>query len=109
MRPEFVDQMKLFRQKVYKKVKPKKLNGNFINGEMLLELCYAYTKAFNTGGIPCIENAWNSMCKAQCTKVVEEMILDYSTELSKKAEEHGFDPQKLKAIHKGVCLTLIIA
>ncbi len=94
--------MRLFRQRVFKKVRPKKLNGNFINGDMLLELCYAYTKAFNSGGVPCIESAWNGMCKAQCTKVVEDVTADYSTELSKLAEEAGHDPQKIKLLHKEV-------
>ncbi len=47
LRPEFVDQMSTLRSRVFKKVKPKVLNGKFINGEMLLELCLAYTKAIN--------------------------------------------------------------
>jgi hypothetical protein len=102
LRPEFVEQMKLFRQKIFKKVRPKKLNGNYINGDMLLELCYAYTKAFNSGGVPCIENAWNSMCKAQCTKIMEDSLISYIEELGKTAEEKGFDPQLIKASHQEI-------
>lgn len=63
LRPEFVDQMTSLRQKIFKRVKPKALNGRFITGEMLLELCTSYTDAINRGGVPCIESAWSYLCK----------------------------------------------
>ena len=43
MRPEFVTQMEALRAKIFKRVKPKSLNGRLITGETLLELCEAYT------------------------------------------------------------------
>jgi hypothetical protein len=43
LRAEFFEQMKSLRQRIFKKVKPKMLNGKFITGEMLLELCLSYT------------------------------------------------------------------
>jgi len=43
MRAEFVDQMEELRAKIFKRVKPKSLNGRNITGETLLELCEAYT------------------------------------------------------------------
>jgi len=39
------------------------LNGRFITGEMLLELCTAYTTAINKGSVPCIESAWTYICQ----------------------------------------------
>jgi hypothetical protein len=39
LRQEFVQQVTLLRQKIFKRVKPKTLNSKFITGEMLLELC----------------------------------------------------------------------
>ena len=100
LRPEFVDQMKTLRLKVSKKVRPKKINGNFITGEMLLELCNAYSSAFNSGAIPCIENAWNYMCKSQCQKIVDEAIYKYEAEINKFAEECKYDPDKMKLMNK---------
>lgn len=38
LRPEFVHAAKKLREKIFKRVKPKTLNGKFITGEMLLEL-----------------------------------------------------------------------
>ena len=49
------------RRKVFKKVKPKQLKGQFITGHMLIELAEAYTESLNKGGIPVIETAWEYM------------------------------------------------
>lgn len=68
MRPEFITQMKVLRSKVFKKVKPKTLNGNFITGDSLFELATQYVKAINEGGVPCIESAWVSVCKSENLK-----------------------------------------
>jgi len=107
LRPEFVDQMKLLKQKVCKKVKPKKINSNFITGEMLLELCNAYTNAFNSGVIPCIENAWNYMCKSQCQKIMDDVLNDYEMKINKYAEECKYDPEKIKAMNKELKVSLM--
>ena len=47
MRPEFVNQMETLRAKIFSRVRPKSLNGRFVTGETLLELCEAYTFAIN--------------------------------------------------------------
>ena len=52
LRPEFVEQMTLLRGKIFKKVRPKQLNGKTMTGEMLLELATAYTAAINEGQVP---------------------------------------------------------
>ena len=62
LRGEFVSQINFLRQKIFKKVKPKTLNSKFITGEMLLELCSAYTQAINVGSVPNIQNAWSYVC-----------------------------------------------
>jgi len=57
-----VEQMNQLRGKIFKRVKPKVLNGKYITGEMFLELCHAYTEAINKGSVPCIESAWTYLC-----------------------------------------------
>mgnify|MGYP000951992123 CR=1 FL=1 len=42
LRPEFVNQVKNIRSKVYSKVKGKKVNGQFLNGNLLVSLCKGY-------------------------------------------------------------------
>lgn len=62
LRSEFVQSYNQLRTKIFKRVRPKTLNSKFITGEMLLELCYSYTDAINTGTIPNIQNAWSYVC-----------------------------------------------
>lgn len=62
LRPEFIEQMTALRSRIFKRVKPKLLNGKYITGEMFLELCQAYVTAINKGSVPCIESAWTYLC-----------------------------------------------
>jgi len=55
--------MQTFRQKVFKKIKPKQLNGRTLTGQMFFELCESYSSSINTGKVPSIEGAWTSLCK----------------------------------------------
>lgn len=55
--------MSNLRQKAFKKVRPKQLNGKTLTGQMFLELCEAYCDSINKGSVPSIEGAWTSLCK----------------------------------------------
>jgi hypothetical protein len=77
LRPEFLHQMDSLRSKIFKRVKPKVLNGRFITGEMFLELCIAYTEAINKGSVPCIESAWTYLCQNECQRAMQEAITNY--------------------------------
>jgi hypothetical protein len=66
--------MTQLRQKIFKKVKPKVLNGRFITGEMLLELCTSYTTAINKGSVPCIESAWTYICQNETQRAFQETL-----------------------------------
>lgn len=56
-RPEFLAQADELKRKIFTKVKPKSLNGQYLTGEMLGQLAIAYTDAINKGGVPNIEGA----------------------------------------------------
>ena len=62
LRPEFVKAVSVLRTKIFHQVKPKQINGRFITGEMLLELCHSYADAINGGSVPSIQNAWTYVC-----------------------------------------------
>ena len=98
MRPEFVEQVKVLRKKIFKKVKPKTVMGKNINGDMLIEICEAYVTAINTGNSPNIENAWTYVCKSETNKAMEYCIKQFSTALDKVAEPLELESlEKLKA------------
>lgn len=77
LRPEFVEAANKLRNKIFKRVKPKTLNGKFITGEMLLELCHSYTKAINQGSVPSIKSAWSYVCENECQRAIQESIAAY--------------------------------
>lgn len=69
--------MKNLRQRIFKRVKSKVLNGTQITGLSLLSLARAYTDAINEGGVPCIEYAWTSVCKSECQKALSDCLNVY--------------------------------
>lgn len=52
LRPEFVSQVHAIRQKIYTSVKPKKINGQPLNGNLLVSLCKGYMETINKGHLP---------------------------------------------------------
>ena len=72
IRPEFIEQTNILRSKVLNSVKPKTLNSRLLNGEMLVALIESYVIAVNKGAVPNIENAWNYICKNECSRALEE-------------------------------------
>jgi hypothetical protein len=47
---------------------PKMLNGKYLNGIMLADLCSTYIDAINNGAIPNIQSAWSYICQNECNK-----------------------------------------
>jgi hypothetical protein len=76
-RPQFQEQVESLRSRIYKKTKPKVLNGKVLNGEMLLELCIAYTDAINTGSVPNIQNAWSYVCQNEHQRLVQSCLREF--------------------------------
>ena len=89
---------------MFKRVKPKALNKKQLNGEMLLRLCHAYTEAINKGSVPCIENAWYSICKNENLKTVKECLAAYDASLAgllrKMRVGEGNEFSALRELHK---------
>ncbi|OMJ78006.1 hypothetical protein SteCoe_22289 [Stentor coeruleus] len=81
LRPEFVDQVAVLRNKVINGVKPKTLNNRLLDGQMLCKLIDSYVTAVNKGAVPNIENAWNYICKNECAKAFEDSIAVYTKKI----------------------------
>lgn len=64
LRPQFVNQVKFIRNKVYTNVRPKKINGQSLNGNLLVTLCKGYMETINKGHVPNVENAWFYVCRS---------------------------------------------
>ena len=57
LRPEFLRQSAQLNKMIFRKVKPKSLNGKILTGKMLAGIAMAYVEAINKGAIPTIEGA----------------------------------------------------
>jgi hypothetical protein len=100
IRPEFVAQMNELRRKIYLKVKPKEINKQLVTGEMLLELCHAYTEAINKGNVPCIESAWTYVCQNECQRAMELAVKEYESQLDMFIKDKVPPFEQLKKQHK---------
>ena len=86
-RPEFQQQLIALRSRIMKKAKPKILNNRILTGEMLYELCVAYTDAINKGSVPNIQNAWSYVCQNECQRTITACIANYDQKIQGPYEE----------------------
>jgi hypothetical protein len=88
------------RKKVLNRVKPKKINGKTLNGDMFWNLCKSYVDAINKGAIPSIESSWAYICKNECLKAMENSFDIYIQAMDDELKAGGpFFDQELKDIY----------
>ena len=87
IRPEFIKQSAMLRNKIYMKIKPKTFNGKILSGPMLVDLLESVVNAINEGAIPVIENSWNYITSNELLKSIKEntdyfkkVIMEYQKE-----------------------------
>ena len=87
IRPEFIKQSVMLRNKIYMKIKPKNFNGKILSGQMLINLLESIINAINEGAIPVIENSWNYIenneylkCIKENTEYFKKLIVNFQKE-----------------------------
>ena len=88
LRVEFLEQAKIFRNKVFKKIRPKTFHGKLISGSMLVELVQSILDSINDGGIPVIENSWKYVMKNECVSKGKELIEMFVKELKEHRDNN---------------------
>ena len=83
LRKEFIEQVNNLRKTVLNSINPKKLNGQELNGEMLIDLIKSYVKMINEGAVPIIQTAWTYMRQNQALIAKKNALDNYK----KKTEE----------------------
>jgi hypothetical protein len=99
-RKEFLEQSKIFRNKVMKKTKPKRLNGKLLTGAMLVEFVQSVLDSINSGAIPVIEDSWRYIMKNECIKNTKELINKFTLEINKYKDENKNKKDFLKSVKK---------
>ena len=88
LRKEFVEQAKIFRNKVMKKIKPKTFRKKILSGSMLVELVQSILDAINGGSIPVIENSWKYVLQNEFIKNSKVTINKFVIEINKYRKEN---------------------
>ena len=99
-RREFLEQSKIFRNKVMKKTRPKRFRNKILTGSMLVELVQSILDSINTGAIPVIENSWKYIMKNECIKNSKELINRFIMEINKYKDENKNKPDFLKNVKR---------
>ena len=101
LRKEFLEQAKLFRNKVMKKVKPKIFRKKNLNGFLLIQLIQSILDSINNGSIPVIENSWKYVMQNECIKTGDFLIKKFVKEITdwrkeqKEKKNFFFEVKKL--------------
>ena len=94
LRKEFLEQAKLFRNKVMKKIKPKIFKNKNLNGFLLVQLIQSVLDSINNGSLPVIENSWKYVMQNECIKsadtVLQKFVEDINTYRSTEKEKKNF-------------------
>jgi hypothetical protein len=98
MRPEFLQCMKELTKGVLAHPCIKSVAGRQLNGAMLAELARCYVHAINTGSVPTIMSAWDSVIELQSKRAVECGKAAFAQGVAKiKSESQAIRPDELKA------------
>jgi hypothetical protein len=74
LRPEFVAEMNNLRSRILGQSPIKTLNGKELDGAALLSLAESYSAAINSGSVPNIGEAWDSLCLNQNIRRMEAVV-----------------------------------
>lgn len=96
LRPEFVQEIKQFKEKINMLIKPKTIHRKNalqkVNGKMLMEFVSQIVNAVNNESIPVIESTWRYVIEGECIKVFNKEVKDYENVLRDYAKNHSGDP-----------------
>ena len=99
-RKEFLEQSKIFKNKVLKKTKPKRLNGKVLTGAMLVEFVQNIIDSINAGCIPVIEDSWRYIMKNECIKNTKELINKFILDIHQYKDQNKNKADFLNNIKK---------
>jgi len=100
LREKFRTDVNILTKKVLGKVKPKMILGQPINGSAFLNMVRSYIEAINTGAVPTIRNAWESVSELENKRAVEEAIAMYQHVMEELSKKFPVDHNELVKEHQ---------
>jgi hypothetical protein len=81
LRPEFVTQMDKLVAKVFNMVRPKLVQGSYLNGKMYLNLVRMYINSLNNNSLPDVKTSWKIVVDQQMEEIYDKSIRHYVDEM----------------------------
>ena len=82
IRPEFLEQCLILRNKILMKVRPKNFNGKNLSGENLITYLNNIIENINKGSIPIIEDSWKYVINNELMKNIQEFCEIYRKKIN---------------------------
>ena len=109
LRPEFLAQIHDLYSLVMKRIKPKRMRGKLLSGELLGSLAISYTTAINQGGVPNILSSWSNVCRGENQRLVREAEEQYEAVVAAKVGEQLVSEEELAGVHKAAKADILVA
>lgn len=95
LRPEFRTQVENLCSLVYSSAKPKQIEGGFVNGAAVIGLAEAYVQALNTGKMPVIHTAWQSVVMQQSAFALDTSLQVYEETFARLFAKGPVDQERI--------------
>lgn len=90
IRPEFRSQVNKIREKIFTQCGPKRLNGAYVSSRMYIKMIEEYIRSINSGSVPMIQSAWQSVLENECIlacenskRIYDESFKDFFRDFNK--------------------------
>lgn len=81
LRTEFVTQMETLVSRIYNNVRPKVVQGSYLNGKMYLNLVKMYVNSLNNDTLPDVKTSWKIVVENQMEQIYEKCLNYYIEEM----------------------------
>ena len=99
LRPEFLKQMNILVKKIFEGIRPKSINGGYMNGPMFLNLVKMYINSLNSDNLPDINTSWKIVIDSQLKAAFNTAIDYYMNEMDNLDYQSYYTSDKLFKKH----------
>ena len=99
LRPEFLNQMNTLVKKIFESIRPKSVNGGYMNGPIFLNLLKMYINSLNSDNLPDINTSWKIVIDSQLKAAYNSGIDYYMNEMDNLDYKNYFTSEKLYKKH----------
>ena len=102
LRPEFLTQMNALVEKVFDNIRPKNINGGYMNGPMFLNLAQMYVESLNSDELPNINTSWKIVIDSQLKTAFNSGLEYYMNEMNNLDYKNFLTSEKIYKEHNDI-------